>query len=354
MHIGIAKCAERRVAMYSRNYGCRITDQIIMDGNKAVVMENQKLRLTFLADRGMDCVEMLYKPEDIDFMWRSPAGLHKRSEYLSNSGNSLGNYLDHNSGGWQEILPNGGGECSYKGACLGMHGEISSVPWDCRILKDSEEEVVLKACITTLRSPFRLEKEISLKRDESAITIRESLTNLAKEPMELMWGHHPTVGKPFLDSSCRIDTNGTVGFSMDQPDFETQRLKPGTRFEWPAAGNGVDFSNVPGEDADTADMIYITGFPERAWYRVHNETKNISYGMSWDGKLFPYMWMWQVCGGSYGYPWYGRTYNLALEPWTSYPSSGLIKAIENGSALCLEAGEIRQTELCFWIKKEEI
>lgn len=70
--------------------GCRITDQIIMDGNKAVVMENQKLRLTFLADRGMDCVEMLYKPEDIDFMWRSPAGLHKRSEYLSNSGDSLG------------------------------------------------------------------------------------------------------------------------------------------------------------------------------------------------------------------------------------------------------------------------
>ena len=119
-----------------------------------------------------------------------------------------------------------------------MHGEISSVPWDCRIIKDSEEEVVLKACITTLRSPFRLEKEISLKRDESAITIRESLTNLAKEPMELMWGHHPTVGKPFLDSSCRIDTNGTVGFSMDQRDFETQRLKPGTRFEWPAAGNG--------------------------------------------------------------------------------------------------------------------
>ena len=74
MQIGIAKSAERRVAMYSRNYGCRITDQIIMDGNKAVVMENQKLRLTFLADRGMDCVEMLYKPEDIDFMWRSSGG----------------------------------------------------------------------------------------------------------------------------------------------------------------------------------------------------------------------------------------------------------------------------------------
>ena len=66
---------------------------------------------------------------------------------------------------------------------------------------------------------------------------------------------------------------GTVGFSMDQPDFETQRLKPGTRFAWPAPGNGVDFSNVPGEDADTADMVYITGFPERAWYRYIMKTK---------------------------------------------------------------------------------
>ena len=121
----------------------------------------------------------------------------------------------------------------------------------------------------------------------------------------------------------------------------------------PAAGNGVDFSNVPGEDADTADMIYITGFRSvpgtgyitKLKHKLWNETGT---------KTVPYMWMWQVCGGSYGYPWYGRTYNLALEPWTSYPSSGLIKAIENGSALCLETGEIRQTELCFWIKKEEI
>lgn len=339
--------------MYSRNCGCRITDQIIINGNKAVVLENRKLRLTFLADRGMDCVEMLYKPEDIDFMWRSPVSLHKRGEFLSNTGDSLGNYLDHNSGGWQEILPNGGGECFYKGACLGMHGEISSVPWECCIIKDSEDEVVLRACITTLRSPFRLEKEISLKSGESAITIREKLINLAREPMELMWGHHPTVGKPFLDKSCRIHTNGTLGFTMEDRDFETQRLTPGSRFTWPLADNGTDLSAVLGEDANTADMVYITGFPEHAWYRVHNADKDLSYGMSWDGRQFPYMWMWLVCGGSYGYPWYGRTYNLALEPWTSCPSSGLLKAVENGSALCLQAGEVKQTELCFWIEKGE-
>lgn len=349
--------------MYSRNYGCRITGELTISGNRAVMMENQKLRLIFLADRGMDCVELLYKPEDIDFMWRSPVKLHRRSEYMSSTGDSLGNYLDHNSGGWQEILPNGGGPCSYKGACLGMHGEISNVPWQWEIVKDTEEEVAFKACITTLRSPFHLEKVISLKNGESHITISESLVNLADEPMDLMWGHHPTVGKPFLDESCRIYTNGTVGLTMDEKDFETQRLRPGTRFKWPVGegseigkggqGRPVDLSVVPSECAKTADMVYMTGFPQEAWYRVYNEKKQLSYGMSWDGTQFPYMWMWLVCRGAYGYPWYGRTYNLALEPWTSFPSSGLANAVKNGSALRLQAHEERNTSLCFWIEKGE-
>lgn len=339
--------------MYSRNSGCRITSDITISGNRAVMMENQKLRLIFLADRGMDCIELLYKPEDIDFMWRSPVKLHKRSEYMSTTGDSLGNYLDHNSGGWQEILPNGGGQCFYKGACLGMHGEISNVPWEVQIVKDEAEEVALRACITTLRSPFRLEKEISLKSGESCIAISERLVNLAEEPMDLMWGHHPTVGKPFLDGSCRIYTNGAVGFTMEEPDFETQRMKAGSRFKWPSAENGKDMSAVPAEGAKTADMVYITDFPRDAWYRVYNENRQLSYGMSWDGTQFPYMWMWLVCGGSYGYPWYGRTYNLALEPWTSYPSAGLENALKNGSALQLKAHEERSTQLCFWIEKGE-
>lgn len=340
--------------MFTRNTGCRITDQVTVNGNRAVIMENQKVRLMFLIDRGMDCVEMLFKPEDVDLMWRSPVKLHKRGDYLSTTGDSLGNYLDHNSGGWQEILPNGGGQCIYKGAVLGMHGEISNIPWDCRIVKDEAEEVVLRAEVETLRSPFKLTKEISLRSEESCITIHEKLKNLAEEPMELMWGNHPTVGKPFLDETCRIDTNGKKCFSMEEQDFEGQRTQPGEEFSWPVSKNGTDFSKVPGEDAKTADMLYITDFPEKAWYKVYNERMDLSYGMNWNGRQFPYMWMWLVCRGSFGYPWYGRTYNLALEPWTSYPSGGLTKAIENKSAFLLPAQGEAETELEFWIHKGDL
>lgn len=339
--------------MDRRNYGCRVTTDVTIKGNRAVIMENQLLRLTILVDRGTDIVELLYKPEDLDLMWRSPVGLHKRSDYLSTTGNSLGNYLDHNSGGWQEILPNGGSECCYKGACLGMHGEISAVPWEFCVVKDEAEEIVLCFTVTTLRSPFRLKKELSLKADESTIYIKEELTNLAKEPMELMWGHHPTVGEPFLEEHCKIFTNARTGFAMQQEDFKTQRVKPGTEFSWPGTELGMDLSDIPSREAGTADMIYLKDFPPNAWYEVRHPHRGLSYGMRWDGTRFPYLWMWLVCGGADGYPWYKRTYNLALEPWSSYSANGLTGAVDNHSAMYMEAGETVKTELCFWISDKE-
>ena len=342
--------------MNRRNFGCRITTDMTLKGNRAVVMENQVLRVTLLADRGMDIIELLYKPEDIDLMWRSPVSLHRKADYISSTGNSLGNYLDHNSGGWQEILPNGGSECFYKGACLGMHGEISNVPWEYEVVKDEAAEIILRCSITTLRSPFRLVKELLLKENDGTLYISEELINLAEEPMELMWGNHPTVGQPFLDEHCRIYTNASQGFTLSPQDFTTQRLKPGARFDWPGAAGKtgmIDLSQIPAPGSGSADMLYLSGYPERAEYEVHNEKRKLSYGMRWDGRIFPYLWMWLVCNGADGYPWYGRTYNLALEPWSSYSSSGLMGAIENKSALKLEPHESKKTKLCFWIAKKE-
>ena len=47
-----------------------------------------------------------------------------------------------------------------------------------------------------------------------------------------------------------------------------------------------------------------------------------------------------------GLPWYGRTYNMGIEPWTSYPCAGLVKAVERGTAMHLEAGERLEAWLC--------
>lgn len=342
--------------MDHRNFACRITTDVQIKGNEVVIMENEYLRLTILVDRGTDIIELLYKPKDIDFMWRSPVNLHKKADFISSTGNSFGNYLDHNSGGWQEILPNGGGECFYKGACLGMHGEISNVPWKYTVVKDTKEEIVVEFSITTLRSPFELTKKLTLKTKETKIYIDEMLKNLAHEEMHLMWGHHPTIGEPFLDEYCEISINAKTAFTGEGEDFSTQRLKANSEFTWPIGrgheGEEVDMSFMPKKQNETADALYFKDFPKEASYKIHNKKKGLSFGIEWDGEQFPYCWLWQVANGAEGYPWYGRTYNLAIEPWTSYPSAGLTKAIENGSSLVMQSEEEIRTSLQVVIKEE--
>ncbi len=62
-------------------------------------------------------------------------------------------------------------------------------------------------------------------------------------------------------------------------------------------------------------------------------------------ETFRYLWYWQMFSGGAGYPWWGRTYTIGLEPFTSYPNLGLEEAIRNGSALKLGAGETLRAEI---------
>ena len=75
------------------------------------------------------------------------------------------------------------------------------------------------------------------------------------------------------------------------------------------------------------------------WYAVTNQKTGLGWGVVYPKDLFRYLWFWQSIGGGYGYPWWGRTYNIGLEPFTGYSNEGLAGAVENGTALTLEAGQ---------------
>lgn len=339
-----------------RNYGCRIQKNIKINGIDAVVMENQKIRMTILVGKGCDIYELLYKPKDIDFMWRSPNELINPREYAQFTGDSLHNYIDLYVGGWQEILPSGGPACNYKGAELGMHGEIVNVPWQYEIINNEEEIITMKFWVRTRRTPFNLEKIITLRNHEANIYFEETLYNEGYESMSLMWGHHPTLGAPFLDENCIIKTSAkSVRTDGPEKDFDSQRLEPDRQYDWPlvkgTTGKNIDLSKIPSKSDSSADLLYLSDFEEQAYYEVLNQRMNVSFGIEWNKQVFPYCWMWLVCNGAMGYPWYGRTYNMALEPWTSYPSKGLSKVIENGTCLELDARSNMNTSFTCFIKE---
>ena len=104
---------------HNRNYGCRISEPTLR-GYRCVSLENEKLRVTVLADKGADIYEFLYKPRDIDFMWRTWVGLRERSHFVPTSSRAgSGAHMDFYEGGWQELFPNCGN--------LSLHQELDFI-----------------------------------------------------------------------------------------------------------------------------------------------------------------------------------------------------------------------------------
>lgn len=332
-----------------RNYGCRISDAYTYKGLKTIIMENETLRVTILVDKGTDIFEFLYKPEDIDFMWHLPAGVWEPSKYIPSSAQSSGFFMDYYEGCWQEILPNGGDACVYKGAELGQHGEVSLIPWNYQILEDRPEKVSVKFWVRTPRCPFYLEKVLSLESNKAILSIEEAVENEAEEEMELMWGHHPAIGPPFLDENCIIDTPAKRVLIHTPKYHPNSRLREGKEFDWPEVvgrkGEKIDLSKIPSPSLRVADLCYLKEL-EEGWYALTNTKKGVGFGLVFDQEVFPYIWYWQEFKGGFSYPWWGKTYNIALEPWSSYPASGIPEAIKSSTQIRLKPKEKKRA----WLK----
>ena len=329
-----------------RKHGCRILEYE-QHGLRTVTLENRGLRVTVLPDKGSDIVELRLKALDLDVLWSSPSGLRDpRTTRPSSEG--MGAFMDLYEGGWQEILPSGGPPSSFAGASWGQHGETSTLPWEYRVEMDEPDHVALALRVRLLRYPLTLHKVLRLRDERAVLELEETLTNEADEPIELMWGHHPVVGAPFLSQSCRFQLPGGTVRVPRERTFDRQHARPGATGEWPEVpssdGGAIDLSSMPPPDARTAEFLYVTDLPE-GWFAISNDDIGAGFGMCWDPDVFRHLWYWQVAHGAYGYPWYGRAYSMALEPWTSWPGDGLEAAVKQGTALRLAPGEETRTTL---------
>jgi len=331
---------------YNRNYGCRF-HEITYRGFNVIVLENEKLRLSLYLDKGTDIFELLYKPKDIDFMWRSPLEISARSRTPLTKEFDIGAFLDEYEGGWQELLPNITAPSNYKGANFGFHGELYLLPWRYRVIEDSPYTVTLEFYVRMKRAPLFVTKSITLKSGSSVIDFKETIINEADEDFSFMWGHHPAIGKPFLDENCVIDLpTGAVG-QIYQADFSgNSPFEVDKEFKWPmiedVEGKEVDLSKVMSPDKKIAFNTYIKEL-NSGWYGLTNLEKGIGFGMIWDINIFKYMLIWSVYRGFYNFPFYGRTYNIALELYSAIPDS-LDEAVKLGRDLKLGPGETLATE----------
>ena len=341
-----------------RHWGCRINDRVTWHGMRALLMQNETLQIVILVDKGAEIIQFLYKPLDVDFMARAPNPLRDPAHFVPAGGSQVTPFFDHWSGGWFEVVPNGGPGCEYKGAQLGTYAETTNIPWEYRILEDQPERVNVALWIRTYRTPFLLQKTLTLEANQPVLSIEERLTNEGAEAMDFMWGHHPVVGAPFLDESCRLsapDCRVEVLHDEDGPDYRMGLHQAG---RWPIIqdrhGQPLDLRGVPPASNRTMDNCYLSEFAE-GWLAIQNTRRQVGFGLAWDPAVFRYVWVWQAMGGGIGYPWYGRTYCMGLEPWTSFPCAGLVEAIRRGTAMQLAPGQSLEawlTAVAFTSQKE--
>ena len=323
---------------------CKATEIVLGKSLAALVIENDLLACTIVLDKGADIYRLIYKPKNIDVMWKAPWGMKESARGFDSAVDSQTAWLEAYAGGWQLLFPNGGFANTYKGAELSYHGEASMKAWDHEILTATPAEIEVKLSVSLSRSPYSIERWMRLEAGSPVMNLRERITNHAGEAMDCMWSHHPAFGAPFLSENCVIDTDARTLLTDDAYIGAANPLALGQTHQWPLAGD-IDLSRLPPPDQPRDLLAYLTDFSS-GWYGITNTDIGVGIGFSWDASLFPYAWFWQELNSSPGFPFYKRSYVIAIEPASSIPGHGLTAVMEKtGSQLTLQPGESKELEL---------
>jgi galactose mutarotase-like enzyme len=329
---------------------CTVQELTLSNNVRAVRLSNPFMQVDVLPDKGADICSVVHRATNVDVMWKSPLGLRRLDAGWSSPQSEVA-WLEHYEGGWQELLPHTGAPEVYKGVELSFHGESTLLPWQVEIVKAAGDEIVVDFKVNLYRSPFRLERRMVMNAQSSCMRLIEKVTNLAGETMDFVWGHHPAYGAPFISEDARIHTNAQTLFTDPGYDHEFCVVVPGQTTEWPYAkgknGRNIDKRVITPQSQRNFFMGYLSNFAGAPWYAVTNAALKVGIGVAWTPNAFRHLWLWQELNASQGFPFYQRSYTVALEPHSSYPH-GLVNIMNTTKTHhTLEAGASLNAELTF-------
>jgi len=130
---------------------------------------------------------------------------------------------------------------------LPLHGEAGVLRWRKRRLALTRRGVSVTLEVELPIAGLHFERAINLRRGESVVYYRETVTNERKVDHFFDWQQHVTFGPPFLThKDCRLALSGTRGLVYSGGYEGKELLKSGAEFRWPnaprATGGKVDLT----------------------------------------------------------------------------------------------------------------
>lgn len=318
----------------------------LWEGHEIVELNSPDVHLKVSLSRGAEILELRSKKLDLDLLWHGHEDIVRHRPATPSIQSPIGSFLDHFSGGWQEVLPAAQYPIEYKGAPIGSHGEVAVLSWDFRVLEDGPESISVEFSVNLRRFPLRLIRVMTLT--DGQLRFDESVINLSSEVLEFQWGHHLVIGGPFIGAGTQIVVN--PGERVEIPNYPspTYRFATETESQWPMAydrsGKLVDVSTM--SENDGTDGHLILGPMKETSVSLRNQTLGMEIQLHWDNKTFPYCWIWMVLGGIRQWPLWGRERLVTIEPFSS-PLISLTDAISQGSALHLGANQRLESWVSF-------
>jgi len=312
-----------------------------INGHTALWLENKWLKISVLPDKGADIYELIYQPRQVDFLMKTPNGLHPPGDGPQKE------FLDNYEGGWQELFPNPGWEVVHLGKQFPFHGEAALLPWQIIETYEDEKAVSVKMAVDCQLMPIRLERRLSLLNENACLIMDGKVINLGDTPHNFLWGHHIVLGADFLEDGCRLEMpKCKILTTPELSEPETAILSPGQSGVWPFAATRrppgqIDLREIPGPEAHTHDDAYLYDLAD-GWLDVFNPKLDLQFHMEWDKSVFGCIVNWRPLGGADDPPLTGM-YGLGVEPWVS-PHS-LTEAIDLGEALTLLPGQSLSTTI---------
>ena len=298
-------------------------------GWKALVLENELLKVTALPECGGWILSIGYQPREAELLYRTPRGLIAKDDQPVVT-DPLYGFRARSMGGWPELFPHGSAPTEIAGVKMPMHGEAVNRAWRCEVLKAPRGEAAARLSLNCHLLPLRLERVMRVRAGSATLTLEETVTNRSGLAVDFMWGHHPYYGKPVLDAGSRIFAPAKMSLTTD--------YRPAG---WPVH-EGADLSLCPAEGAGTGEMFYLADLAA-GWYALVNQQQKLGLAMSWDKEVFPFIWIWREANKNASYPYFGGAYTVAIEPFSSLPGARERKE----RLLKLAGGASLSTKLCF-------
>jgi hypothetical protein len=297
-----------------------------------LVLRNDRLAVTVLADNGADIASIIDLETGVDVLFQAPWGRRAVTQVAPTTDSQV-DWLARYGGGWQQLVPNAGEAREVDGVLRGYHGEAAVAGWEL----DAADDVSATLSVRLITAPLLLTR--SIRVDGATLHVRDTVQNESPDPVEVTWVQHPAFGAPFIDEHARLTTGART--------IITDAVSPGNVLapdaEFPITsvldlkGAPLDLAVLPAQHSGRAVFAALTDF-EGGWFAIDSPTVGFGIRVQWDAEVFPHAWFWQEINASTGFPWFRRAYVVAVEPANVLPGQPSVAHPNRGIAPRLAPG----------------